>query len=305
MYHRHRGALTGYSMTRKPVEDEIESDPPDDIIDCGEDKARFVKAANVGLPAVVRVKILDGTFRCEATDEFIFIKKALKIPWEILEEHYKLTGKSMYCRYPRGKFDPRLLELLEINLHKFKGPLRPAINRFLQLGTSPDLTSKRTRLESACRRYAGCSEKERKAGFEAELSADGCSAAAVLASRILVIEDDDRMIALYNVIFGKAGFKDLHFVPIDLEASLSEARRLKPALIITRMYMPNPKDGVNFCRRLRKNRSTGKIKLIMYTGCEWSDCAEAFRYGVEAYVRKMCGLPHLAGVAFDVLSGKY
>lgn len=119
-------------MTQEPAENESEFGPqPEDIIDCDGDKEKFIKLANVGLPAVVYLRLLAGVFSCEVTDKCILIKKAVKIPWDASDKPL-LQSKSMFCRYQRGEFDPRLVERLEFNLQNFKGSLKNAIEGFLQ-----------------------------------------------------------------------------------------------------------------------------------------------------------------------------
>ena len=119
-------------MTQEPTENESEFGPqPEDIIECDGDKEKFIRLANVGLPAVVYIRILAGVFLCEVTDKFVLIKRAMKIPWDASDKPL-LQGKSMFCRYQWGKFDPRLLERLEFNLQNFEGSLKNAIEGFLR-----------------------------------------------------------------------------------------------------------------------------------------------------------------------------
>ena len=119
-------------MANEPEENESEFGPQaEDIIDCGGDRNKFVSLANVGLPAVVYLRILAGDFSCEVTDEFVLIKKAIKIPWDASAKPL-LQGKYMFCRYQRGKFDPRLLETLDFDLQNFKGSLKNTIEGFMR-----------------------------------------------------------------------------------------------------------------------------------------------------------------------------
>jgi len=119
-------------MANEPEENESEFRPQaEDIIDCGGDRNKFVSLANVGLPAVVYLRILAGDFSCEVTDEFVLIRKAIKIPWDDPDKPL-LQGKSMFCRYQRGKFDPRLIERLDFDLQNFKGALKKTIEGFIQ-----------------------------------------------------------------------------------------------------------------------------------------------------------------------------
>ena len=119
-------------MTQEPTENESEFGPqPEDIIECDGDKEKFIRLANVGLPAVVYLRILAGVFSYEVTDEFVLIKKAMKIPWDASDKPL-LQGKSMFCRYQRGKFDPRLIETLDFDLQNFKGSLKNTIEGFMR-----------------------------------------------------------------------------------------------------------------------------------------------------------------------------
>jgi len=119
-------------MTQEPTENESEFGPqPEDIIECDVDKEKFIGLANVGLPAVVYLRVLAGVFSYEVTDEFVLIKKAMKIPWDASDKPL-LQGKSMFCRYQRGKFDPRLIETLDFDLQNFKGSLKNTIEGLMR-----------------------------------------------------------------------------------------------------------------------------------------------------------------------------
>ncbi len=121
-------------MPQDPDNNKGDFDPlPDDVLDCGGDKGKFIEAANAGLQARVRVTIAESLYLCEVTAGLIFNKKFLKAhDSEPLEIKNLLTGKEMRCKYRLGYFYRPWLDSVSLGLEPFEGPLKDALMEMLK-----------------------------------------------------------------------------------------------------------------------------------------------------------------------------
>lgn len=101
--------------------------------------------------------------------------------------------------------------------------------------------------------------------------------------RILIIDDDASLRQTMAEALGDEGYQA---VAVDQTKSLETARTLAPALILLDVLMPGT-DGRALCRRLRADRATATIPVVLVTGVP-EFLLEPFRaYGGDwGYLRK-------------------
>lgn len=102
--------------------------------------------------------------------------------------------------------------------------------------------------------------------------------------RILVVEDDADIGELEKCILEAEGYT----VTVCLSAEEAEAdiARKLPALVILDLMLPG-KDGLSFCRWLRKNERTEKIPVIMVSARqEQAKIVAGLEIGADDYVTK-------------------
>ena len=101
---------------------------------------------------------------------------------------------------------------------------------------------------------------------------------------ILIIEDDRDIVETLEYNLKKEGFKV--FKSYDGAAGLRSAEEKHPALIILDLMLPGL-DGLEVCRRIKKNPKTANIPIIMLTakGTE-TDKVVGLEVGADDYLTK-------------------
>lgn len=101
---------------------------------------------------------------------------------------------------------------------------------------------------------------------------------------ILVIEDEEDILALLQYNLVKEGFKVT--CAQTGEEGLSAARTLEPELIILDLMLPGI-DGLEVCRALKRERATSDIPIVMLTAKgEELDIVTGLELGADDYVTK-------------------
>lgn len=104
-------------------------------------------------------------------------------------------------------------------------------------------------------------------------------------SRILIIEDDDAIRDVIRYTLESNGFKDT-LTAADGEAGLNVAMRERPALILLDLMLPKL-DGLEVCRRLKREETTREIPVVMLTAkSEESDIVLGLELGAVDYITK-------------------
>lgn len=104
-------------------------------------------------------------------------------------------------------------------------------------------------------------------------------------SRILIIEDDDAIRDVIRYTLESNGFKDT-LAAADGEAGLNVAMRERPALILLDLMLPKL-DGLEVCRRLKREETTREIPVVMLTAkSEESDIVLGLELGAVDYITK-------------------
>jgi two-component system alkaline phosphatase synthesis response regulator PhoP len=107
----------------------------------------------------------------------------------------------------------------------------------------------------------------------------------VLYQTILVIEDEPRIVEIVADYLKGAGFQVL--TARDGEAGLALARTERPDLVILDLMLPGGLDGLEVCRRLRRDRTLADIPIIMLTAlAEETDRLVGLELGADDYVTK-------------------
>ena len=120
--------------------------------------------------------------------------------------------------------------------------------------------------------------------------------------RILLVDDDPALRTLLRTTFEVA---DVEVVDA---ADAAEARRAideaHPSVVVLDVNMPG-KSGLAFCRRLKDDRRTRSIPVVMLTGADGGTPAAADTAGADAFVRKPFSPLELLSVAERLAGGLY
>ena len=109
--------------------------------------------------------------------------------------------------------------------------------------------------------------------------------------RVLVIDDDEDLRATMDLRFSTAGYEV--FQASGGEEGLKMAARVRPVAIILDVNMPGM-DGYETCRRLRGQRRTRNIPVIMLTACRRvGELEEGLAAGADTYLTKPFDGPEL------------
>lgn len=102
--------------------------------------------------------------------------------------------------------------------------------------------------------------------------------------RILVIEDEEDILALVHYNLAKEGYQVL--CATSGEEGVQLAREQSPELILLDLMLPGI-DGLEVCRQLKKEPATQAIPIVMVTAKgEESDVVAGLELGAEDYVTK-------------------
>lgn len=108
---------------------------------------------------------------------------------------------------------------------------------------------------------------------------------------IQIIEDDHLQASLIDREVRKAGYRTN--VAYDGKTGLADVRRLHPALVLLDVMLPEL-DGHDVCRRLREDRQTQEIPIIMMSALGTEEHkTTGLELGADDYVVKPFGLAEL------------
>lgn len=102
---------------------------------------------------------------------------------------------------------------------------------------------------------------------------------------VLIIDDDEVMRRLYGSLMAKAGYEVIYSP--DAIQGRELARRFHPDLIIMDMNMPM-EDGLNASQRLKKEKETSGIPIVLLTNADLSIEAEKWikELSIDDYIQK-------------------
>jgi two-component system phosphate regulon response regulator PhoB len=107
---------------------------------------------------------------------------------------------------------------------------------------------------------------------------------AMAQPRILIIEDEDKLIQPIAWYFNREGYETI--VAHDGQEGLRKAQTHLPDLLLLDLMLPGL-SGLEVCRQLRAGERTKDIPIIMLTAkAEETDQVEGFSVGADDYVTK-------------------
>lgn len=114
--------------------------------------------------------------------------------------------------------------------------------------------------------------------------ADGPGPGTSRATKVLVVEDEADVAEMIRYNLGKEGY-DVRLSGNGLDA-LRQAKDARPDVILLDIMVPQL-NGWEICRRLKQDRETRAIPVIMVTGrVEEGDKVLGFEMGADDYVTK-------------------
>jgi len=109
--------------------------------------------------------------------------------------------------------------------------------------------------------------------------------------KILVIDDEIDIVETLAFMLKSRGFEII--TAYDGEEGLAKAKSEHPDIILLDITMPIM-DGINVCAKLKANKDTTKIPVIMFSAKgESESVASAKRVGANDYIVKPFNLPAL------------
>lgn len=99
--------------------------------------------------------------------------------------------------------------------------------------------------------------------------------------KVLIIEDEKPICSLVKVNLESEGYQVS--CAYTGEAGLKKATASPPDLVILDLFLPNL-DGWEVCRRLKKDKKTSKIPVLMLTIS--SDTQKGYEAGADRYLKK-------------------
>jgi len=103
-------------------------------------------------------------------------------------------------------------------------------------------------------------------------------------TKILLVEDDPDIVEVVRYNLGRDGYKIA--VARNGEQGLQEATRNKPDLVLLDLMLPGL-NGLEVCRKLRGQRATADVPVIMLTArSEESDVVVGLEMGADDYIAK-------------------
>ena len=119
------------------------------------------------------------------------------------------------------------------------------------------------------------------------------------SERILVVEDEEALSDILRDALKRHGYKIER--AFDGDTGLEMAEKLLPDLIILDIMLPRM-DGWEVCRRLKENKKTSAIPIILLTARrDEQDVVAGLDLGADDYIRKPFSLMELAARVRSVL----
>ena len=130
----------------------------------------------------------------------------------------------------------------------------------------------------------------------------GESLEGLSTSSVLIVEDDADMLAFLAGHFAKTYTV---LTAANGREGLEQLRRQEVSLIVSDWMMPEM-DGAELCRRLRSNRETSHIPLLMLTAKTDDDSkVEGMNIGADAYIEKPFSLKYLDAAIRNMITRRH
>ncbi len=110
--------------------------------------------------------------------------------------------------------------------------------------------------------------------------------------RILIVEDEEAIVEVVSQTLRRHGYETASAA--DGDDALEKAFSLRPDLVILDLMLPKM-DGWEVCRRLKADRQTASVPVLMLTARrEERDVVEGLEIGADDYMKKPFSLSELA-----------
>ncbi|WP_367340567.1 response regulator transcription factor [Aminivibrio sp.] len=110
--------------------------------------------------------------------------------------------------------------------------------------------------------------------------------------RILIVEDEEAIVEVVSRTLRRHGYETASAA--DGDDALEKAFSLRPDLVILDLMLPKM-DGWEVCRRLKADRQTASVPVLMLTARrEERDVVEGLEIGADDYMKKPFSLAELA-----------
>jgi len=114
----------------------------------------------------------------------------------------------------------------------------------------------------------------------------------VPGQRILIVEDEEAIVEVVSQTLRRHGYETASAA--DGDDALEKAFSLRPDLVILDLMLPKM-DGWEVCRRLKADRQTASVPVLMLTARrEERDVVEGLEIGADDYMKKPFSLSELA-----------
>jgi DNA-binding response OmpR family regulator len=114
----------------------------------------------------------------------------------------------------------------------------------------------------------------------------------VPGQRILIVEDEEAIVEVVSRTLRRHGYETASAA--DGDDALEKAFSLRPDLVILDLMLPKM-DGWEVCRRLKADRQTASVPVLMLTARrEERDVVEGLEIGADDYMKKPFSLAELA-----------
>lgn len=111
--------------------------------------------------------------------------------------------------------------------------------------------------------------------------------------RILIVEDQPDQASLIAQLMELRGFRPT--IALDGTTGLRLANEVHPSVVLLDLMLPDI-NGFEICRRLRSDRRTALVPVVMLTArSDWTNRIQGFRVGANAYVTKPYDIEELYG----------
>jgi len=114
----------------------------------------------------------------------------------------------------------------------------------------------------------------------------------VPGQRILIVDDEEAIVEVVSQTLRRHGYETASAA--DGDDALEKAFSLRPDLVILDLMLPKM-DGWEVCRRLKADRQTASVPVLMLTARrEERDVVEGLEIGADDYMKKPFSLSELA-----------
>ncbi len=121
-------------------------------------------------------------------------------------------------------------------------------------------------------------------------------------SRILIIDDDEDLLAVVRSLLFKKGFEV--FISSNSENLIEEVKSTRPHLIILDVFLAGA-DGLEVCKRLKSSPYSRDIPVIIFSAYPRVGETAIYEFGASDFIAKPFEVNELVKKIHKVLSKKH